>query len=122
MSADNGIYILVTRDGFYIDHLQAIENLHWNDKKKEHTAELNQSMVYTMFRNAKVVHSEQKALDVAMKMHQEIMNDDCGIIEYGIQTIFGWQDRYFPTSCCENQIVMVNTEGDSICGNCGAYL
>ena len=29
MSADNGVYILETRDGFRVSHLQSIENMYW---------------------------------------------------------------------------------------------
>jgi hypothetical protein len=29
MSADNGIYVLHTNDGYRVEHLQAIENIYW---------------------------------------------------------------------------------------------
>ena len=29
MSADNGIYILKTNDGYRVAHLQAIDNIYW---------------------------------------------------------------------------------------------
>ena len=97
MSADNGIYILVTKSGYYVKHLQSIERLHWNAENDEHTAEININSAYEMFKDAEVVGTQKEALNIAIKINGEVAKDSDGITEHGIQTIFGLEDVEFPS-------------------------
>lgn len=100
MSSDNGIYILKTPRRkifeYRIRHMQAVENYMWND---EVVNEVGVKGAYTddqdvwiqnareMWEGCKVFTSERQAMAEAMKIYQEIMNDDLPICEYGIQVI-----------------------------------
>lgn len=93
MSADNGVYILRTKDGYRVAHAQAIENIDYGCKE----GEWNEEDVKMIFGRSKV-HSEQKeALDEAVKIYNEIISDDfCPICEYGIVSIFKFKNKSFP--------------------------
>lgn len=83
MSADNGIYILKTLDGFRVIHAQAIDNLYWWDSEMRN--EINPKELKRYFGNCKVYDTEKVAQEVAIQMYENIINDDyCSICEYGI--------------------------------------
>jgi len=124
MSADNGIYILHSKDGYRVAHLQAIENIYWWDTccdnpnvvEKEHDeiyvipiclncgterpdaeerSEICPKRLKEMFGDAKYFETREEAFEEACRMYNEIMNDDfCPIVEYGIQFIE--YDKEFP--------------------------
>lgn len=122
MSADNGIYVLQTKDGFRVIHAQAIDNLCWWENytccnnpisvaidgqeqcyhcgtylpKHERRDELNPEMLKEYFGESKIFNTQQEAIDESRKMYDEIMNDDYGILEYGISYIRGWENEFFP--------------------------
>jgi len=90
MSADNGIYILQTKDGYRVVHAQAIENIYDGDG-------FNLQAVADYFGKSNVLVTEQEAWGEAKILYDEIMNDDyCPILEYGVQFIKGMEDKPFP--------------------------
>jgi len=122
MSADNGIYILQSLDGYRVIEAGAIENLHWwenccdkpnikddgllnhqqcincgtLDPKSEERQELNPKELLNYFGKCTVYDTEKEVLEEATNIFQEIMDDDMGIIEYGISFIRGWENKLFP--------------------------
>lgn len=90
MSADNGIYILQTRDGYRVVHAQAIENIYDGDK-------FNLIWIAEYWGKCNLLKTEQEAWGEAKKLYDEIMDDDfCPIIEYGVQFIEGMENQDFP--------------------------
>lgn len=124
MSADNGIYILQTLDGYRVVHAQAIENIYWwetwtccgnpvpgHDVVKgdfclhcghslpthELREEINPQAIADYFGKSNVLKTEQEAWAEAQQLYDEIMNDDfCPIVEYGVQFIKGMEYQEFP--------------------------
>lgn len=81
MSADNGIYILRTKDQCRVIHAQAIENLYYS-YIKSYNDELVPTRVVEYFGYKKYTRDYDKALKIA-----SYMADDCPILEHGIKTI-----------------------------------
>lgn len=126
MSADNGIYILETSDGFRVTHAQCIENIYWwstccsdprlseeinddlfyhercsscgtLDPEFERREAINPRQVYDYFHDSDVYFTIEAAMQEADRLYLEITNDDCcGIVEYGIQMIHGLENEVFP--------------------------
>lgn len=78
MSADNGIYILHTEDGYRVAHLQAIENLFWNKGKVENTPQNN--ALIRMFGDKEPFDNKAAALLKAKELEESYY-----FTEYGIQ-------------------------------------
>jgi len=85
MSADNGIYILESKDGFRVTHAQAIDNLWWPGNK------LNPVQLKKYFGECKVFKSLKEAYSKAKNIKYQV-----GYVEYGISFIEGWEDKDFP--------------------------
>jgi len=122
MSADNGIYILKSKDGYRVIHAQCIDNLWWwakddrlydevfvenltkrgnpNPHKSmwEERREINPRFLYNYFGKSLVFNTEDEAWTEAKRLYQEIMASDIPIIEYGISHIQGWEDKEFPSA------------------------
>jgi hypothetical protein len=96
MSADNGIYILQSKDGFRVIHTTAIDGLWWWDDEKAKTS-LNPKYLLQYFGKADVMKSEDEAWKVARDIYKGIMNSDFPVLEYGIKPIYGWEDKDFPS-------------------------
>lgn len=123
-SADNGIYILQTSDGFRVAHAQAIDNLYWwpveccnnrdlddEDIKFQYHCkncgiledyekkdEICPSMALDYFGDSEVYKTSDEAYKKACDIYEEIINDDfCPIVEYGIQFIDYLKDKDFNT-------------------------
>ncbi len=92
MSADNGIYILESKDGFRIVHAQAIENLMWWDGCA--VEGLNPKYVYDYFKYSKLIKDRGEAYIEAFDLYKELSAE--GFVEYGIVPIVGWEDKEFP--------------------------
>ncbi|GAG43558.1 unnamed protein product [marine sediment metagenome] len=75
MSADNGIYIFQTKDGYRVAHCQAIENISWQPNRKG----LNTETVEYYFGKCKVFKTRVQALEEADRLYEEIMKSDCPI-------------------------------------------
>ena len=101
MSADNGVYILVsrgrkTRKGYQkeyrVIHAQAIENITWQPDYPDYMvqdSELNRSEVLAYFGNARVFTDRRIAEGYAQRIFDEVM-EGFGIVEYGIV----WFDEF----------------------------
>lgn len=100
MSADNGVYILVsrgrkTRHGhkkeYRVIHAQAIENIFWCLNYPEGAAEpvLNRDDVLSYFGEARVFTDRRVAEGYAQRIYDEWMRD-VGYVEYGIV----WFDEF----------------------------
>lgn len=120
MSADNGIYILESEDGFRVIHAQSIDNLHWwwtderlyddawvkaeqkkgnknpYEGKGKSRDELNPRELIDYFGDCEVFKTKEEAFIEACKIYDEIMASDFPVIEYGIQFVSGWEDKEFP--------------------------
>ncbi len=68
------------------------------DPEVEQKDELSPQMLKKYFGKCTVYESEGEVLEEATNIYEEIMNDDIGIIEYGISFIRGWKDKFFPDS------------------------
>jgi hypothetical protein len=110
MSADNGIYVLVTKGPwvkakngrrvptkeYRVTHAQAIENITWEPDYPDYmTADsvLNRDKVLKYFGTAPVFTSRTRALLAAADMYEEY--DNGFYVEYGIQ-ILNYLDVPFP--------------------------
>lgn len=80
MSADNGIYIAEFDDGFRVTHAGAIDNL---DYYPEGSRERKETQ-YRYFKRSPVFKTRSEALEEASKIHDDIMNSEFPILEYGI--------------------------------------
>lgn len=126
MSADNGIYILQSLDGYRIIHAQAIENLHWwdnccdnpdvvddelkdssfyhskclncdtKDPEMKNKSKINPKTLKDYFGKSVKYDTEKEVMEEACNIYEEITNEDMGIVEYGISFIRGWEDKFFP--------------------------
>jgi len=97
MSADNGVYILKSKDGYRVTHAQAIDNLwYWEEDESKRFKELNPKYLKIYFEDCKVVSTNIEALSEAKKMAIEINRQGLPL-EYGIQFIVGWEDKEFPS-------------------------
>lgn len=116
MSADNGIYILQSKDGFRVTYASAIDNLYWfwGDErlydesfvkseqergvenpymdKGESRDELNPRELIEYFGNCEIIKTRIEALVKADEISR-----DYDTLEYGISFIKGWEDKEFPT-------------------------
>lgn len=84
MSADNGIYMLKSKDGYRVIKASAIENVWLNYD------ELDPNYLKKYFGKAEVFIDRSKAFDEALRLESQ------GTTEYGIKTIPGWEDKEFP--------------------------
>jgi len=96
MSADNGIYVLESKDGFRVIHTQCIENLWYWDDNKADGIELNPEQLLKYFGETKVIESQADALLEAVRLYNLIIHK-VGVVEYGIVPITGWEDKEFPS-------------------------
>ena len=120
MSADNGVYILKSKDGYRVAHAQAIENLYWwriytcdckigseeewckckkcgAEIKNEQREEINPIELKYYFGHCKVFKDVESALKEANRLFEEIISDPiCPICEYGISYVRGWEKKKFP--------------------------
>lgn len=93
MSADNGVYILQTKDGFRVAEAAAIENIDWNCED----GEWNEDYIIDIFGRSEVYKTNEEASKRAFDIYDDIMKDEfCPICEYGICPIFKFKDKEFP--------------------------
>lgn len=120
MSANNGVYILQTKDGFRVTHAQAIDNIHYNADKSG----FNLMRLYQYFHDADFFLFKEDALKFACNMYKSIINDPyCPICEYGICPIDASHIN-FPKKeplCCKNPAHHL-IAGQLRCYNCKQYI
>ena len=117
MSSDNGVYILHTKDGYRVEHCQAIENIYWwytccnrpdiiqtfeddifynkkclncgtNKPSTKKREEICPDRLEEYFGNCKVLKTLEDAKKEAIKLYLDVISDDfCPIVEYGIGEI-----------------------------------
>ena len=87
MSADNGIYILKTKDQYRVTHAQAIENIYWEHDSRyacyinERTNKLVPTRVIEYWGGCRYTRNPETAYKIAETMLKRI-----GFVEYGIRT------------------------------------
>jgi hypothetical protein len=121
MSADNGVYIFHTKDGYRVKHAQAIENIYYQCRRKG-GPQFNARQLWFYFSDCKVFTTMEEAWKEAQRIYDEIMKDCCPIVEYGIQLI-GDGTFEFPKECppcCDNPMP-ISIDGQEQCQNCGEY-
>lgn len=88
MSADNGIYILKTKDQYRVAHLQAIDNVSWSiidgdwQNNKETRGKCVPTRVIEMWGRCKYTRDENIAFKIAHKWASSLP-----ICEYGVNII-----------------------------------
>jgi hypothetical protein len=120
MSADNGVYILHTKDGYRVTHAQAIDNITYMADQSG----FNLRMLYQYFNDSECYINQKEATEKAVELYEEIMNDDfCPICEYGISFITAL-NLEFPKECppCCKEPSIVSIDGQEQCDNCGEWL
>lgn len=81
MSADNGIYILKTKDQYRVIHAMAIDNL-WYSPISEHDNNLIPTRLVEYYGSTRYTRKLEVAYKVAFAMANR-----CEILEYGVQII-----------------------------------
>lgn len=80
MSADNGVYILETRDQYRVIHAQAIENLYWCQVERKSTDFLISTRLVEYFGNVRYTRNKETAHRIANAIARKTP-----ILEYGIK-------------------------------------
>ena len=106
MSSDNGVYILHCKDGYRVTHAQAIDNIYWweyeleeGEIEGERLNKINPKILYDYFSDSEVFDNPTDATQKAIEIYTEVMDDDYGIVEYGIVCID--YEGKFPTEGTE---------------------
>ncbi|MBD5157329.1 MAG: hypothetical protein HDT13_06830 [Butyrivibrio sp.] len=88
VSADNGIYILKTKDQYRVAHLRAIDNVFWSyagDSRKRTVVSQNRlvpTRVVEMWGGCKFTRSREKALKIAYRWAGRLP-----VCEYGVKIV-----------------------------------
>lgn len=83
MSADNGIYILKTKDNQYrVIHSQTIESLYWSFLDLENNDKLIPTRIIERYGKSKYTYNKDLARDIAFNIARKTPN-----LEYGINEI-----------------------------------
>mgnify|MGYP001587404103 CR=1 FL=1 len=92
MSADNAVYILVTKGSrgkreYRVSHEQAIENLWYEPDHPQGSRDgINTEYAHLLFGKSRVFTDMKLAQGYAERMFDEVMSD-FGVVEYGIATL-----------------------------------
>ncbi len=82
MSADNGIYILKTKDQYRVIHAQAIENLYWSFITENEVHIIVPTRIIEYFGKSKYTSNYDLVKTIAFSMAKKIP-----VLEYGIKEI-----------------------------------
>ena len=82
MSADNGIYILKTKDQYRVIHAQAIDNLSWSLIKRDSQREMVPTRIVEYYGNSRYTRDAEIAQKVAFAMSRKYP-----VLEYGISIL-----------------------------------
>ncbi len=80
MSADNGIYILQTKDGFRVAHAQAIDNIYFEPNADG----WNPYEVWGYFHQVAIHRDHSSALNRAWQIQKDMKGE---VLEYGISSL-----------------------------------
>lgn len=93
MSADNGVYILVTegtQEGeleYRVAHTQNIEDLNWNPGTADYDGDyLEPEFALDVFGDKQVFTDEKSAWAEARRIYRDVMSG-FGVVEYGIKIL-----------------------------------
>ena len=98
MSADNGVYILITAKEdshgceFRVVHCQNIEDLYWDTEANREADEIQPAMLKEKFGRATVFEDQDAARNEAFQLASDI--EAGGVLEYGVREIH--HDEPFP--------------------------
>ncbi len=95
MSADNAIVVMKFQDGYKVRHMQATENLFWNDEAKEIGQTLNLKIVYEMFKHIPIILTFEMADIYATDLLEEYSYVEYGIITYESPVSWHMIERYY---------------------------
>lgn len=90
MSADNGIYILVTGTGnnkeYRVKELQAVDNVNWDSEITDYTSDpdIRIKNARRMWKNCTPYKKRAEAMEQAGGLYEEIMESTFPVLEYGI--------------------------------------
>lgn len=89
MSADNGVYILVTNRGrgkreYRVTHCQCIDNLDYEKNFPRHNPQVNLEEMLSYFGKSKVFTDRRIAEGYAIALEERQLEGPFGICEYGI--------------------------------------
>jgi len=80
MSADNGIYILKTKDQYRIIHAFAIDNLWWSFEDFNQRKEMVSARLVEYFGKQKYTRNAETAMKVALAMQKTVSYTEYGIV------------------------------------------
>lgn len=83
MSADNGVYVLKTKDKQYrVACFQNSEELHYDNLTNSYKKEYTSYGLYQKFKDTRYTRNPEIAINIAMDLEKEL-----SVCEYGIQII-----------------------------------
>lgn len=109
MSADNGIYILETKDQYRVAHLQAIDNIYWSHINGRWDRPVPTRLVEA-WGDLKFVRNKVKALELAYKWAARLT-----VCEYGVYIITynkTWKETLLDAKKYANQEIKCMREHD----------
>lgn len=112
MSADNGIYILKTKDQYRVAHLRSIENIYWSivDNSWYSNNKYVPTRVVEMWGDCKFTKDWNKALNIA-----NMLESNLSICEYGVRVITynkTWKDILKDAEkCAKKEIEYITAHG-----------
>lgn len=99
MSADNGVYVLITKDGkgqqeYRVAEAASISNLFLDKNGNHNPMYLNEDYAIKIFGQSKIHNSRETAAEEAQMLYEEMSRRT--IVEYGISFI-DQSDSTFPS-------------------------
>ena len=64
--------------------------------KGVHSNKINLFILKDYFGDAQVFQTQERAMMEATRLYHDILDDDYGLLEYGISFIKGFEDKEFP--------------------------
>lgn len=116
MGADDGIYILEAADGYRVIHDQGMQNLFWDDIKKQQSDDINLYRLYLRFKDAQVLKNKRDAEKQATRLEDNRIKRWGCPCDRGIIRINRLSNSPFPTfeEAIEHTISRSNAEPQEI--------
>jgi hypothetical protein len=91
MSADNGIYVLRTKEGQHrVAYGQSIPNLHWDEKQGKNVLQPTSKQLYNYFKKSRFTYDKDVAFNIATQIAEREMVLEDGI--YCVNVNKNWAD------------------------------